>query len=438
MGFSALISDKLSRTPRYQALNRLVLRSVFLALEAFRDDPCSLFLLENVVRITTRGRGLLDQVIALLNSYGYATAETTHDCGELGALAQSRKRFLLVARNVAKVPSFLYEPPKHALRGVGEVLSKLPMPLDPRGGVMHRLPRLGWKTWARLAFVEAGSDWRSLSRLAVKDGQLSDYVLCPVPVAPGRSDGAFSVADLRFKGDGYGCYGVRAWDQPATTITSQRSPAQGAFSVADPRPPAQASFSKYLVTPWNGGTVIGGRDTGAFAVTDPRPGFRREPGDAYLTAGHYGVVGWSQPSFAVTGSACHDNGRFSVADPRIEIPIPGAAPAQQGLPGDDQKLITMIISSDRTWHRPFTTLELACIQGLIDADHIHDLEGDSDSAKRTRIGNSVPPDAASAIASTMAQTLLLAWSGETFALSNTPIWVRGVAVALSVDQPCLM
>jgi hypothetical protein len=35
----------------------------------------------------------------------------------------------------------------------------------------------------------------------------------------------------------------------------------------------------------------------------------------------------------------------------------------------------------------------------------------------------------------MGTTLLLAWAGETFALGSTPIWVRPIAVALSVAQP---
>lgn len=51
---------------------------------------------------------------------------------------------------------------------------------------------------------------------------------------------------------------------------------------------------------------------------------------------------------------------------------------------------------------------------------------------RERIGNAVPPPAAQAIAGVMGQTLLLAWSGETFMLNAMPIWVRPVAVALSV------
>ena len=85
-------------------------------------------LFENVPRIATRSRHLLDQVTDLLRHYGYAVAETTHDCGELGGLAQSRKRFLLVARHIAKVPPFLYEPPKRPLASVGSVLGRMPLP----------------------------------------------------------------------------------------------------------------------------------------------------------------------------------------------------------------------------------------------------------------------------------------------------------------------
>ena len=76
-----------------------------------------LILLENVPRIASRGRALLDRMTALLRAYGYAVAETTHDCGELGGLAQSRKRFLLLARHQQKVPPFLYEPPKEIPHG---------------------------------------------------------------------------------------------------------------------------------------------------------------------------------------------------------------------------------------------------------------------------------------------------------------------------------
>ncbi|MBS7672920.1 hypothetical protein KIN13_05650, partial [Vibrio cholerae] len=94
----------------------------------------------------------LDQIAQILGLYGYAVAETTHDCGELGGLAQSRKRFLLVARHVEKVPPFLYEPDKKSLQPVGAVLGRMPMPGDIElAGPMHRIPALQWKTWVRLA-----------------------------------------------------------------------------------------------------------------------------------------------------------------------------------------------------------------------------------------------------------------------------------------------
>ncbi|PFH12728.1 hypothetical protein BX604_7539 [Burkholderia sp. JKS000303] len=51
---------------------------------------------------------------------------------------------------------------------------------------------------------------------------------------------------------------------------------------------------------------------------------------------------------------------------------------------------------------------------------------------RERIGNAVPPDAAEAIAEVMGTTLLLAESGETFQLSATPVWVRPIAIALTL------
>lgn len=131
-GLSGLLSEQLSRSPRYQALNALTLRGIWLMLEAWSDDPPELIVFENVPRIANRGRSLLDRIGALLRHHGYAVAETTHDCGEIGDLAQSRKRFLLVARHIAKVPPFLYQPRKHKLRGVGDVLDKLPLPLSGR------------------------------------------------------------------------------------------------------------------------------------------------------------------------------------------------------------------------------------------------------------------------------------------------------------------
>lgn len=446
-GFSGLLSQSRSATPKYQALNRLTLRGMWLTLEAFSDDPPELIIFENVPRIANRGRPLLDHIVAMLEHYGYHVAETTHDCGELGGLAQSRKRFLLVARHAEKVPPFLYEPIKRPLRAVGDVLGQMPLPGDELAGPMHRVPRLQWKTWVRLAFVEAGSDWRSLNKLAVEDGYLRDYLLMPenrnngylgvhgwqetagtVAGASRPGNGKFSVADPRFEQsarwkDGQ-AYGVRRWDGHTGAITGQQSPGQGAFAVADPRRKGP-TFGKYAITPWgkSSGTVISGSTTGqgAFGVADPRPGLKRDKGDNYLTAGHYGVVPWSATCGAVSASARQDNGSWSVADPR--------------LPEPNDKLVAVIRALDGTWHRPFTTLELAALQGLLDPCEHLELEGLSDSAWRERIGNAVPSLAAEAIASVMGTTLLLARSGETFALGNTPIWVRNVAASVSLQQP---
>ncbi len=442
-GASGLLSEAKSLTPKYQALNELTLRCVWLMCEAWRHNPVSLIVFENVPRLASRGRHLLDQIAQILRFYGYAVAETTHDCGELGGLAQSRKRFLLVARHIEKVPPFLYEPSKKSLQPVGAVLGRMPMPGDiERAGPMHRIPALQWKTWVRLALVEAGKDWRSLDRLAIEGGYLRDFMIVPeaysgylgvhgwgdstgtVAGQSGPTNGAFSVADPRSKAgvQQYQQYGVRRWDDSSGAIIGVKSPGQGTFSVADPRSSAMG-HGKYSVTPWSGSsrTVIAGSTTGqgAFAVQDPRPGLRRGKGDAYLTGGHYGVIGWDNPAGAVSASARQDNGRWSVADPR--------------LPAANERLACVIESLDGTWHRPFTTLEMAALQSLVDPEEQLELDGLSDQAWRERIGNAVPPDAAEAIAGVMARTLLLAKQGETFLLSSMPVWVRPIAVGLTMD-----
>jgi site-specific DNA-cytosine methylase len=462
-GFSGLMAESKSRTDKYQALNRLTLRGIFLMCEAYKDDPIEMLLFENVPRIASRGRQLLDQITALLRSYGYVVAETTHDCGELGGLAQSRKRFLLVARHAEKVPPFLYEPVTRPLQAVGTVLSRMAHAGDvDRAGPMHRVPALQWKTWVRLAFVEAGSDWRSLNRLAVEDGVLRDYRVVPENLASASGLNRCRVNDPRAAAGAaqYQQFGVMRMGDTAGAIIGVKSPGQGTFSVADPRhggpakhnneyrivpwqaeagavtsahgsgqcvqdPRALGVFKgagKYPVTPFDAPsrTVIARSDTGhgAFAVADPRPANQRKQGDAYLTNGHYGVVRWDAPSGAVSASAGHDNGRWSVADPR--------------LPNPRENLVCVIRSLDGTWHRPFTTLELAALQSLIDPEEKLELDGMSDQAWRERIGNAVPPAAARAIAEEIGRTLLLAWTGQTFALSSTPIWVRDVAVAMAM------
>lgn len=653
-GFSGLLSEALSKTGKYQALNQLTLRGVWLMLEAWRNDPPELIIFENVPRIANRGRPLLDRIVQLLQHAGYAVAETTHDCGEIGGLAQSRKRFLLVARHREKVPPFLYEPQKHRLRAVGDVLGKLPMPGHPGAGPMHRMPALQWKTWVRLAFVEAGKDWRSLQGLRVEDGVLTDFAIVPdrewnngalgvnrwqdpagtvtgnsrpaagsfsvadpmlrqsadygqlgvrewdksTGTVSGQSTvggGAHAVADPRVAGErhnsafkivpwekhgpavmgpggatpsvadprglskdthhhsfritrfdehagtvtasrspgggalcladprvGYGAgshrnklkvtewdkscatvtsahqvqggalsvadprtgfgdathhnvlhvtdwasnaktisganhpsggalcvadprngrHGVVTWEEPAGTVAGESMPSNGKFAVADPRHSGDGGMGKYKVTPYDApaGTIISGSTTGqgAFAVASPLPNLDRKKGDNYLTGGHYGVIRWGDTAFTVSGSANLDNGWNSVGDPRVSTSSTSNEPEEMDmLPQPAQRLVCVIRALDGTWHRPFTTLELAALQSLVDPEEHLELTGLSDSAWRERIGNAVPSSAARAIAGVMGRTLLLAWAGETFLLSSEPIWVRDVALALSVDVPVL-
>ncbi len=437
---------------------------------------------------------------------------------------------------------------------------------------MHRVPLLQWQTWVRLAFVEAGSDWRSLKRLRVEDGQLADFRLMPdiawrngtlgvqaweepLGTITGNARagaGAFSVADPR-RADGvaaFGQYGVKRWEETSQTVIGKAAVGAGQFAVADPRHEGPAKFSNvyrvvrwdrhasavtssrdvaiadprqhdamfhnaYKLVPWTGssgaitgqhapsngamcvadprtgwpdsahqsklrvhrytepvhtvtgsdrvasgalcvadprteerrsgaigviawpdstGTVAGESlpSNGAFAVADPRPNLQREKGDAWHGAGHYGVVPWAGRAGAVSSAAGYDNGRWSVADPRQTFQRDTDPPLQ--LPAAQDRLVAVIRSQDGCWHRPFTTLELAALQSLVDPEEQLELDGLSDADWRERIGNAVPPDAAKAIADTMGKTLLLAWSGESFMLSSLPIWVRPAAVALSVNQ----
>lgn len=505
-GFSGLLSEAKSGTAKYVAMNGLAERGLFLALTAWADDPVPLILFENVPRLLTRGREFVNQLIAMMQSFGYATRETVHDCGELGALGQSRKRCLIVARHMEKVPNFLYEPPKRALRSVGEIIGKLWMPGDDVAGPLHRIPQLQWKTWVRLAFVEAGSDWRSLNKLAVEDGMLRDYLLVPamhrggygvrrwddtsgVVASESRpSNGAFSVADPRIELSAkytHAGFRVVQWDRGAGTVTCAVAPGSSAQAVADPRPgwnrhsnaltvmdwdhasraviaggkgvqggwmsvadprPNRDGklFTKYPVTAWEGasGTVIGGDDAGAYAVADPRSGMAGDRA-AYLSGGHYGVVPWIASSGAVSAAACHDNGRWSVADPRAAGFAPTSQPEEFNMPAADQKMVAHIWSLDGTRHRPFTTLELSALQSLFDPEDPRDVAAfteaytsvsKSDSTYREWTGNAVPPEGIEPVAIEMLRTLMLADAGETFQLSNTPVWVRPVIAGLALAQ----
>jgi len=528
-GFSGLLNAKAAASSRYQALNGLTLRGVRLMLEAFQDNPPELVIFENVPRIAQRGRDLLDDIVHELEMAGYAVAETTHDCGEIGGLAQHRKRFLLVARHKVKVPPFLYQPPRRRVRAVGDVLGAMPLPDDADAGLMHRSPRLEWRTWVRLALIPAGGDWRSLagrdfSRVGLvpwRAGVLGVMAWdSPIGTIPGRSsptNGAFAVGDPRPGNTAAGgerhnnVFKVVEWSQPSGAVTGGAGPSSGGQSVADPRSSTEwRGKGKYRVTEWGeaSGAVIAASSTGngAYAVGDPRPpeggsdyqsygvkrwgepsstitgkGTASGPGsgpfsvaDPRWGGGALGVKAWNEPAGTIAGESYPSNGAYAVGDPRLvaygehakmrveswdaachtvtgsdrvgsgalSVADPRTDGAPSGPPvcpyadGDRPDPVPHIIALDGTWHRPFTTLELAALQGYPWELLLRQpFEGRGDTTWREHIGNSVPPPAAAAIASVMGHTLLLAACGSSFTLSTEPIWVRQLAWSLSVATP---
>ena len=405
--FSGCLPASKSKTEKYVNLSSLSERGVWLVLEAW-DQPPPIILLENVPRIQTRGREWLDGVCALLRAYGYAVTESTHDCGELGALAQSRRRFLLIARHIEQVPEFVYEPPKHELRGCGEVLDLLPVPCasveDQPGGAMHTLGRLSALNWLRLALIPPGGDWRDLPpEVAVRQRK-------------GRHNGGF---------------GVERWDSPAHSVVGHADVANTRSSIADPRLGCSPRASVYGVTGWRdtSGTVIGSacHDNGRFSIADPRVTCERREGSE-------GVTGWSSTSTTVIANGTHFNGPWQVADPRARYYThalmeggPCIRCLGQSLDLESKTPRSLVIRAiDGTWHRPMTTLELAALQGLpvFQNGRWLELAGASKQRWRQKIGNAVPPPTAQAIAETIARSLDASKKGI-FLLGGQPVWVDG-------------
>ena len=347
VGLSRLLSAKRALEEKYQRLNELFTRSLFLCVSTW-DEPPPLMFWENVPGIMSRGAEMVARAIAMLQAHGYAVDVGTHDCGEIGNLAQRRPRWFMVARHRSRLPHVVYQPAKKGVRACGEVVGPMPMPGDvDAGGPMHALPKLSWKNWKRLAAIPAGGDWRDLNgtvpagkarrevhrRHAVLDfaeptpavtgpgGHAVESVADPrpfqnrMPLVPWEEatgsvigalqigSGALSVADARFKGS----MGVLDFEAAADAITGEAYPSTGKFAVADPR----VRFGNALqVVGFNDPTptVIGQTDiqTGALSVADPRWG-----------GGRLRVDGFDHSVPTVTGNSRADGaGAANVADPR--------------------------------------------------------------------------------------------------------------------------
>jgi site-specific DNA-cytosine methylase len=196
---------------------------------------------------------------------------------------------------------------------------------------------------------------------------------------------------------------------PATVALYLTARAQAGKSVATIEQDLSAIAAapgKYRVTRFDEatGAVIGASTTGngAFAVADARPAGASAVGRSRLAdagslrgravgraqRGRHRRRGPRQRALARRGSSAADGGR--AAWPR-------------------RRLVAVIRALDGTWRRPFTTLELAALQNLVDPGKHLELEGLSDSAWLQRIGNCVPPAASQAIGSVIGKALLLAW-----------------------------
>lgn len=339
-GFSGLLPSKSAQSEKYQALNLLTLRGLELCLEACRlygDGELPQFIhFENVPRIRTRGKSILAKIREIFKKYGFAYDERAdHNLGEIGGLGANRLRFLSLGRNEKRVPNFCYLPPKKPLKTIGDVIGPLPMPDDPAGGPLHRLPRLQWKTWVRLALIPAGGDWRDLNKLdwenyriiheprggayAVEDWDKPSRTVTGA-AGPGRSNGAAAVSDPRINLDSNGhasIYRVVKYDDAGPTVTGAFRPNNGAITISDPRLQSQAGkhpgVYRIVRVDEPAPTVTGTRfGSGAVAIADPRVN-----GRANRYTDQYRMQSTDKPAATVTGVTDVQSGAQLIADPRV-------------------------------------------------------------------------------------------------------------------------
>lgn len=346
-GMSGLISNDMAATEKYQILNSLVFKSFFLLCETW-PGKVPMLIFENVPRIVSRGAALLEQVRGLVRSYDYAVHEGTHKCEEIGGMGARRNRYLMICRQPSLVSSFVHRPPRQRIKACGEVLGTLPMPETESAGPLHRLPKLSWINWVRLALIPAGGDWRDLPKKGepIRFGHVDkvtrwDETAGTITHAPAPSSGALAVADPRtadlfadalaldltgdnaasFKGRP-GLMGINDWESPARTINGsmQVSGGNGFAAVADPRveaPPGVSRAGSYGVGKWDepAKTITGESypSNGSASVADPRI----DVGERFKHCQK--VTPWDEPVGTITAAGHPSNGAASVADPRIAL-----------------------------------------------------------------------------------------------------------------------
>lgn len=337
-GLSGLLPQGKADSDKYQALNYLTVHGLEITLQAcleYGGRLPAVIQLENVPRITSRGKPLLRQIKKLLIKYGYAVSiRADHNLGEIGGLGQNRVRFLIKARHESQVPNVIYYPEKKPLKSIGDVIGSLPAPGDTdAGGPLHRLPRLQWKTWMRLALIPAGGDWRDLNKVdwqnlrviheprrgafEVADWEKPSRAVTST-AGPGRSNGVTAVSDprLQINGDGKtNLFRVQSSADPATCVTGAAGPNQGATCISDPtlqeRPGRHPGVYRIVRADEPAPCVTGTRfGSGAIAVADPRVNTKLHPDS-------YGVQDWDSTAKTVRSANRIMQAAGSVSDPRV-------------------------------------------------------------------------------------------------------------------------
>lgn len=472
-GLSGLLPQAKSASDKYQALNYLTVSGLELALEAcvtFGGTIPAVIQLENVPRITSRGKSLLRKIKKLLEKYGYEVSiRADHNLGEIGGLGQRRIRFLLMARDPKQIPNVIYYPVPKPMRTIGDVIGPLPMPGDTdAGGPLHRLPKLARKSWEKLAAIPAGGDWRDLNKFEWQKYRLEyeprggawaveewDKYSRTVTggAGVGRSNGASAVSDPRINlgSSTHGMiYRLVRFDETSPTVTGASGPNNGAISIADPRVNGRENryTNQYRMQRWDdsSATVTGDTDiqSGAQLVSDPRCKTELQPDS-------YGVQEWDKASKTIRGASRIMQSASSISDPRIksepradtmgvqewsqpsktitgsmDIHAGAAAVADPRIPDPDERCIMIIISEDGTWHRPLTTYELAMLQSFpqyLPDGRPFQLEGCNDKEAREYIGNAVPRESAEEMGNVILLAGAEAEAAIGFTLSWQDVWV---------------
>ena len=324
VGFSGCLPEATSKTAKYQDFNSLALHGVWLLLEAWKGATTGrkvpgMIVFENVPRIMTRGKKLLEHLVGLLHAEGYAVDMRTHDCGELGrGLAQKRRRFLLVARHMPTVTDFLRKPPQYSPLAIREVLWQLAPPRPGGPDHMHRLPSLSAKNWLRLACICAGGDWRDLP--------------AEVWIYHCESVDLEAVTGIRWNhcaGRHDGKLGVLDWERPSKTIIGKARVCNTWNSVADPRVdwPADKHGGRpdcYGMADEQrpSGTVRGEQTIYSSKASTPDPRVDTSiPERKQRKNGGRGVEASDEAAHAILGEGSVSNTRASLADARVDTRV---------------------------------------------------------------------------------------------------------------------